>query len=348
MAEPPDPTLPGGPVDEPGDDADSWVRPSQRRGHKPGDAAPSDDAPPTEPVDEVADDPATERLDPTGDEPVDDTVAVPAAASAAATATRQRRRTQHRSRRRMAVSAGALVLVAAIVGALVLTSGGGSAKVKQVRPVTSTTVTSAPAVPPPALVATTKVPSLQVFDSPAATGKVVTTLSAKTDYGLPRTLLATAVQPGWMQVLLPIRPNGSQGWVRSGDVTTSTTDYAMRIQLGTHHLTLVKAGVPVVDTAVVIGKTETPTPLGVFYVTDPVDLQSQPNGAYGAFALGLSGFSNVLTSFNGGPGQIAVHGTPNADQVGQDLSNGCVRVPNPLILQIAKTVPLGTPVAITA
>jgi lipoprotein-anchoring transpeptidase ErfK/SrfK len=56
----------------------------------------------------------------------------------------------------------------------------------------------------------------------------------------------------------------------------------------------------------------------------------------------------VLTSFNGGPGQIAVHGTPYADQVGQDLSNGCVRVPNPLILQIAKLVPLGTPVTITA
>ena len=86
----------------------------------------------------------------------------------------------------------------------------------------------------------------------------------------------------------------------------------------------------------------------MFYVTDPVDLQSQPNGPYGAFALGLSGYSNVLPSFDGGPPQIAVHGTPYADQVGQDLSNGCVRVPSPIILQIAKVVPLGTPVTIEA
>lgn len=56
----------------------------------------------------------------------------------------------------------------------------------------------------------------------------------------------------------------------------------------------------------------------------------------------------MLLSFNGGPGQIAVHGTPYADQIGQDLSNGCVRIPDPFILMIAKTVPVGTPVTITA
>jgi lipoprotein-anchoring transpeptidase ErfK/SrfK len=259
-----------------------------------------------------------------------------------------RRRARHRNRRRAAIGAGALALVLAIAAGFWLTSGGGSRAASPRRKAVVATTTTTSATPPPALVATTKVASLQVFDQPAANGKVVTTLSAKTDYGLPRTLLATAVQPGWLQVLLPIRPNGSQGWVRARDVTTTTTDYQVRIALSAHHLTLVKAGTPVLDTAVVIGKNVTPTPTGLFYVTDPVDLRAQPNGAYGAFALGLSGFSNVLTSFNGGPGQIAVHGTPYADQVGQDLSNGCVRIPNPLILQLAKTVPLGTPVMISA
>jgi lipoprotein-anchoring transpeptidase ErfK/SrfK len=335
MAEPPDPTMPGGPVDEPEDTADGWVRPSQRRASQPPSEPPTAADPPVSP-------------DPEPTEAIGVTGAAAADASGASGATRQRRRARHRNRRRAAISAGAVALVLAIVAGFLLTSGGGSSKAAPTPTTKPATTTTVPATPPPSLVATTKVASLQVFDSPAATGKVVTTLSAKTDYGLPRTLLATAVQPGWLQVLLPIRPNSTQGWVRASDVTTTTTDYLLRIVLSTHHLSLTRAGVAVFDTAVVVGKNQTPTPTGLFYVTDPVDLQSAPNGPYGAFALGLSGFSNVLTSFNGGPGQIAVHGTPYADQVGQDLSNGCVRIPNPLVLILAKLVPLGTPVSISA
>jgi lipoprotein-anchoring transpeptidase ErfK/SrfK len=99
---------------------------------------------------------------------------------------------------------------------------------------------------------------------------------------------------------------------------------------------------------VAVGKPETPTPLGKFYVTDPVDLQSRPNGAYGAYALGLSAYSEVLKTFNGGPGQIAIHGNGQPDTIGHDVSNGCIRVVNDQILAIAKAVPLGTPVTIEA
>jgi len=76
-------------------------------------------------------------------------------------------------------------------------------------------------------------------------------------------------------------------------------------------------------------------------------LQSTLIAAVPAYALGLSGYSEVLFSFNGGPGQIAVHGTNNPSQVGQNISNGCVRVPNDVIVQIADQAPLGTPVIIT-
>ena len=347
MAEPPDPTMPGEP-----DEGSGWVRPSERRAARPRPEPPLDDAPPDSPTPTMADAPDhdddLDDLDPEPTEAIAGPAAVTGDAALTASRTRQRRRAQQRNRRRAVMAGGAVAVVIAIVAAVALGSGGGSKAIPVAQKRLAPTTTTAPAAAPSALVATTKVPSLQVYDQPAATGKVVTTLSAKTDYGLPRTLLATAIQPGWLHVLLPIRPNGSQGWVRSTDVTTSTTDYAVRVVLSSHHLTLMKAGVPVLSTAVVIGRNETPTPTGLFYVTDPVDLQAQPNGAYGAFALGLSGFSNVLQSFDGGPGQIAVHGTPFADQVGQNLSNGCVRIPNPLILQLAKTVPLGTPVSISA
>ncbi len=260
-----------------------------------------------------------------------------------------RREPRLRRRRRLVALGTALgVAVAGAVAGLTVWSGGGGTT--QVAPPTvaiTTPTSAAPSstgAPPPAVTATTKVPTLQVFDAP--NGAPITTLSDRTDYLQPRTLLVTQRQPGWVQALLPIRPNGTTGWVRESDVTLSTTPYLITIDLAQHHLWLTKDGQPVLDSAVVIGKKSTPTPVGTFYVTDPVDLRSNPNTTYGAYAIGLSGYSEVLYEFNGGPGQIAIHGTPNPEQVGQDLSNGCVRVPNDVILRIAELVPLGTPVRI--
>ena len=95
-----------------------------------------------------------------------------------------------------------------------------------------------------------------------------------------------------------------------------------------------------------IGAKDYPTPTGTYYITDPVDLRADPSGPYGAYALGLSGHSDVLTEFAGSDGQIAIHGTPNPSDIGKDVSHGCVRVTNDTILKLS-TLPLGTPVVIT-
>jgi lipoprotein-anchoring transpeptidase ErfK/SrfK len=161
-------------------------------------------------------------------------------------------------------------------------------------------------------------------------------------------------QGDWFQALLPMRPESSSyaqgepmGWVKAADVIPGSTDYEIHVSVSQHQVTLLKAGEVVLGpVGVVTGKDSTPTPIGKFYVTDPVDLQSRPNGAYGAYALGLSAYSEVLKTFNGGPGQIALHGNGQLNTVGQNLSNGCIRLFNDDILQIAKTVPLGTPVII--
>jgi lipoprotein-anchoring transpeptidase ErfK/SrfK len=138
------------------------------------------------------------------------------------------------------------------------------------------------------------------------------------------------------------------GWVREADVTPGSTTYAIKISLSEHKLTLTESDNLVLEAPIVIGKAETPTPPGKYYITDPVDLQSRPNGAYGAYALGISGYSEVLKTFNGGPGQLAVHGGAWDGQLGTDVSNGCIRVLNDVILQIAGVTPLGTPVEIVA
>ena len=262
-----------------------------------------------------------------------------------------RRVATRRKRIRIGIAAAIALVLVAVVGGVVLASGGSDTPAKKAAaPVTTTTTippTTTTTVPPPAAVATTKVPTLQVYDAPDST-KVVTSFTAKTEYLQPRTLLITERQGDWLKALLPMRPNGSTGWVKASDVTLSGNPYRITVSLTDHKVTLYKDGTEVMSTPAVVGAPNTPTPLGTFYITDPVDLRSSPGGAYGAYALGLSGYSEVLMSFNGGPGQIAIHGTNNPDLVGQNVSNGCVRVPNDAILQIAKQAPLGTPVVISA
>jgi lipoprotein-anchoring transpeptidase ErfK/SrfK len=262
-------------------------------------------------------------------------------------------RRERLSRRRIQLGiAGGLAFVLLAVLGVVLFAGGGSdePKANAAAPVTTTTTTLPPTttttLPPDAITATTNVPNLEVFDAPNST-RVVTSLSAKTEYLQPRTLLITEQQGDWLKALLPIRPNGSTGWVRRSDVTLGQTPFEIRVSLADHHLVLLKSGQLVLESATVIGAPRTPTPPGTYYITDPVDLRRAPNGAYGAFALGISGFSDVLFEFNGGPGQLAIHGTPTPQDMGRDISNGCIRVPNDIIVAIATQVPLGTPVIVT-
>jgi lipoprotein-anchoring transpeptidase ErfK/SrfK len=252
---------------------------------------------------------------------------------------------------RAAIAAAAvLVVVLGAAGAWLLLRDDAKAAPKKRAAAPTTTTTVAPAKPAPAVTATQNVTQITAYQDAVETSSAVTKLSDKTEYNVPRTYLVTdqTSHPGWLNVLLPIRPNGASGWIKASDVTMGTSDYEIKIEVGAHKLTLLKLGQPVLESGVVVGADKTPTPPGKFYVTDPLDLHSQPNAGYGVFALGISGYSEVLTSFKGGPGQLAVHGTSNPDQVGQNISNGCVRVPNDVIEQIAAQAPLGTPVTVVA
>jgi lipoprotein-anchoring transpeptidase ErfK/SrfK len=69
---------------------------------------------------------------------------------------------------------------------------------------------------------------------------------------------------------------------------------------------------------------------------------------YGAWALGLSAYSQVLSQFGTGDGQIALHGTSNLANLGHQVSNGCVRLDNDSISILATLLEPGSPVDITA
>ena len=171
--------------------------------------------------------------------------------------------------------------------------------------------------------------------------------SARTELGAVRTLLVTAQRSdGWLQVQLPVRPNGTRGWVKATSVTTSTTEMRIVVDRHTKTLTLLRAGAPIAHFTVAVGAPATPTPAGLFFVSDRLPTLD-PTGPFGPYALGLSGYSNVLTSFDGGDGVLGIHGT-NADwSVGHAASHGCVRMHNKEIVALYRQVVLGTPVVVT-
>ena len=132
----------------------------------------------------------------------------------------------------------------------------------------------------------------------------------------------------WYQVALPAKPNGQTGWVRASDVTVRSTDTTIHVYLAEHQLDLVVDGTVTMTAPVAIGSPYTPTPRGTFYITDPIDLASDPGSAYGAYALGISGYSDALDTFKGSLPQIAIHGTSQPQLIGKSVSNGCVRMTN--------------------
>lgn len=186
---------------------------------------------------------------------------------------------------------------------------------------------------------------LKVYASPDAKAKVATTLKAKTGLGSRTTLLVLDQRDGWYHVSLPIRPNGSTGWVKASDVTVRHNDVSVKVDLGTRKLTVFRGDAAAVESPIAVGERQTPTPTGSFYVTDFLQTPDS-KGAYGPFAFGLSGHSPTLTEFAGGDGQIGIHGTNDPSSIGKAVSHGCVRLPNDVITVLANLVPLGTPVTI--
>lgn len=186
---------------------------------------------------------------------------------------------------------------------------------------------------------------LEVRNEPAAASPA-RTLAARTEHGSPTALLVTARRDGWVQVLIPGRPTGAMGWLVDDGLTIAEVDLTIHVDLAARTLTLTDGDTEVLATPVAVGAPETPTPTGRFSVTDKLDTQA-PSGPYGRYAIGLSGRSEVLTEFAGGDGQIGIHGTNDPASIGHDVSHGCIRVPNEVMEELNRVLPLGTPVVVS-
>lgn len=216
---------------------------------------------------------------------------------------------------------------------------------------TEGTTTTVPVPPATTLVARSEVDVIDVYEA-ADGGEPTMQIDrrAETTGNLVFVVEDEAVDGnGRHKVQLPVRPNGSTGWVDAGDVSLTVHDYRIEIELAAFELRVMKGDDVLVTTPIGVGTQDTPTPGGVYYIKELLQPPS-PTGPYGTYAYGLSGFSNVLESFAGGNGVIGIHGTNQPELIGTNVSHGCIRVDNAVISDLVEDIglPLGVPVEIQA
>jgi hypothetical protein len=149
----------------------------------------------------------------------------------------------------------------------------------------------------------------------------------------------------WLQVMLPGRPDGSTGWITQHGTRKLVTGWRILVDLAARRVRVYRDGRTVRTFQAVVGKPSTPTPTGQFFVEETV--QMAPSQAGGPFALALSARSNVLREFEGGPGQIGIHGRNDlGGTLGAAESHGCIRLATAGIDWLAARIGPGTPVGI--
>ena len=158
---------------------------------------------------------------------------------------------------------------------------------------------------------------------------------------------ATARDGGrWLHVRLPGRPNGRTGWITRRATYLSRTSWHLVVHTSSRQVTVYRYGRRTRVFKAVVGKASTPTPRGEYFVEESIKL---PRDAVGApFALALSARSNVLQEFDGGPGQIALHGLNNVGGTpGTAVSHGCIRLDTSTMRWLVARIGPGVPVTVT-
>lgn len=143
----------------------------------------------------------------------------------------------------------------------------------------------------------------------------------------------------WVKVRLPGRPNDATGWVRAPRLVIRPTPWRLVVSLRARTLTVLRSGRPRLTFSAVVGAPGTPTPRGLFSIVHA--WRSDPDAFVGSWVLGLTAHSDVLRHFEGGSGEVGVHGRGGAslfDPLGTAASHGCIRLANRSIDRLVRAV----------
>ena len=168
-------------------------------------------------------------------------------------------------------------------------------------------------------------------------------------WGVPSVLPVVAERPGWVEVRLAQRPNGSTSWVPASAVRLSSTSFRIVINLTTMRLTLYRDGIELLSAPAGIGTKDDPTPTGHYFVAFD-EPPPEPNPGYGPFILVTSAHSPAIGDWEGsGDAVIGIHGPLGEDSeignAGARISHGCIRLHDTDLLRL-RQVPPGTPIDI--
>jgi lipoprotein-anchoring transpeptidase ErfK/SrfK len=247
-----------------------------------------------------------------------------------------------RHRRVAAAVIGSSAACLIVAGLLVASGlGGGRARPPARSPGTATTQSAAGVT----TLATVRFSSPR-YTSPGQRGRGQI---PATWFGYRSVLPVIAASPGWVEVRLAQRPDGSTAWLPASDVMLSTTPYRIVIDLGTTHLSLYRDGHRVFTAPAGVGATDDPTPPGQYFVAF-IEPPPQPNPGYGAFILVTSDHSRTILNWEGsGDALIGIHGPLGSNRqiglTGARISHGCIRLHERALVKL-RDVPAGTPITI--
>ncbi len=168
-----------------------------------------------------------------------------------------------------------------------------------------------------------------------------------TEDGLPELYVAVADRVGsdgslWTQIRLPMRPNGTTGWVLRRHLGAwHTVHTALDIDRARLRAVLRLDGRVIWSARVGVGAPATPTPAGRFYVREKIR-NLRGGSLYGPWAIGTSAYSR-LSEWPGG-GVVGIHGTDQPGLIPGRPSHGCVRLRNADVRELVQKLPLGTPI----
>jgi len=144
----------------------------------------------------------------------------------------------------------------------------------------------------------------------------------------------------WYRVSIPMRPNGTYGWIPADTVSLHPTHSQIVINLRRRTIDLYRFGKHKWHGPVAIGAPGRETPVGHYFVATRFVPYHDP--FLGVFAEETSAYSK-LTEWPGG-GVVGIHGTSLPQLLGKAVSHGCVRVSNTTARRLRSLAPLGTPI----
>jgi hypothetical protein len=185
---------------------------------------------------------------------------------------------------------------------------------------------------------------LAVRAAPSAAARIVGRVATSTPERTENIVLVTGATRGAGRLWVPIEAAGTRGWAPR-DALGGYESVNTRLLVDTEELTatLLRGGNVVFRARIGVGTSAAPTPTGSFYVRNL--LTRYRSSFYGPVAFGTSARS-TLTDWPAG-GFVGIHGTSKPELIPGRVSHGCIRLRNDDIVELARLLPVGTPLEIT-